>query len=119
VTVTVPYPEKTSQSTSAAAPAVKDLAGGDEALYIICTTDMSTMPILRNESSDAWGASVAQTVLYVMGYYESVSDGIYGPITRAAVKAFQRDAGIIVDGLVGPQTWTALQSSHCADFPYE
>ena len=113
VTVSVPYPAEAPQSTSAAAPAVRDLAGFNEALYIICNSDMSTMPILRNESSDPWGASVAQTVLYVYGYYESALDGIYGPITRAAVKDFQRDAGIIVDGLVGPQTWGALQSAQC------
>jgi hypothetical protein len=35
-------------------------------------------------------------------------DGIFGSKTKAAVIAFQRQAGIDIDGLVGPQTRAAL-----------
>ncbi|WES65162.1 peptidoglycan-binding protein [Microbacter sp. GSS18] len=35
-------------------------------------------------------------------------DGLFGPATEAAVKAFQSSAGIAVDGIVGPQTWSKL-----------
>jgi cell wall-associated NlpC family hydrolase len=35
-------------------------------------------------------------------------DGVYGPVTRAAVTAFQRTHGLEVDGVVGPQTLGAL-----------
>ncbi|WIM98823.1 peptidoglycan-binding protein [Actinoplanes oblitus] len=35
-------------------------------------------------------------------------DGVYGPVTESAVRAFQSDAGLIVDGVVGPETWRAL-----------
>lgn len=35
-------------------------------------------------------------------------DGIFGPGTQSAVRAFQQRHGLTVDGIVGPQTWGAL-----------
>ena len=35
-------------------------------------------------------------------------DGIFGPITESAVKAFQQSKGLAADGIVGPQTWPKL-----------
>ena len=35
-------------------------------------------------------------------------DGIFGAKTGAAVRAFQMDKHLSVDGIVGPKTWSAL-----------
>lgn len=38
------------------------------------------------------------------------TDGVFGPITRTAVVAFQRSRELLPDGVVGPMTWAALAS---------
>ena len=43
-------------------------------------------------------------------------DGIFGPLTLAAVQAFQRLVGLVPDGVVGPLTWAAL-TRECAAAP--
>ena len=50
---------------------------------------------------------VVQRLLRRAGHPVRV-DGIYGPVTRAAVLAFQRETGRSVDGVVGPRTWFQL-----------
>jgi len=43
--------------------------------------------------------------------------GIFAEITDAAVREFQRTNGLIVDGIIGPQTWTALTSNEALPKP--
>ena len=42
------------------------------------------------------------------GYYFGVVDGDFGAKTEAAVKAFQKDRNLVVDGVIGAKTWQAL-----------
>jgi len=56
------------------------------------------------------GVSTLQQALVDKGYSLSV-DGAFGPATQSAVMSFQRSAGITVDGIVGPMTWSKLGTS--------
>lgn len=51
---------------------------------------------------------VVQQQLDALGYAAGEIDGIYGPQTEAATRAFQVRNNLTVDGIVGPQTWEQL-----------
>jgi peptidoglycan hydrolase-like protein with peptidoglycan-binding domain len=61
------------------------------------------------QSSGNRGADV-QAIQFLLQYAgQSVeADGVFGATTVTAAKAFQTAKGLGVDGIVGPQTWTAL-----------
>lgn len=52
-----------------------------------------------------------QADLATLGYHSGAVDGIFGQRTRAAVMALQADHGLIADGVVGPQTWVAMDKA--------
>lgn len=41
--------------------------------------------------------------------FELDDDGLFGRGTEEAVKAFQRENGLVADGIVGPKTWEAVE----------
>jgi peptidoglycan hydrolase-like protein with peptidoglycan-binding domain len=49
-----------------------------------------------------------QALLTQLNFYTGRLDGVYGPATIAAVKAFQASVGITADGVVGPVTFYNL-----------
>jgi peptidoglycan hydrolase-like protein with peptidoglycan-binding domain len=53
----------------------------------------------------------AQQKLSALGYAPGKLDGQYGPATAGAVRAFQRDHDLEVDGVVGAKTRALLQSA--------
>jgi len=65
---------------------------------------------MRNLSVGSSGQDVRflQQTLASAGYNPGPIDGIFGPRTRAAVVAMQRDLGVSADGIVGPQTRGAM-----------
>lgn len=58
-----------------------------------------------------------QTVLKQKGYYSGSVDGIFGTKTRTAVKNFQRDKGLAVDGIAGKKTLAALGITSAQNSP--
>lgn len=58
--------------------------------------------------SSAEAVTELQAVLKLMGYYQGAVNGVYGESTAIAVSAFQRDAGLTPDGVVGDRTWNRL-----------
>ncbi len=51
-----------------------------------------------------------QRSLRARGQRPGPVDGLYGPLTEAAVERLQRDRGLAVDGIVGPQTRRVLNA---------
>lgn len=54
---------------------------------------------------------VAQDDLNTLGFNTGGLDGIFGARTDEAVKSYQRQEGLTVDGIVGCNTWRALQNA--------
>ncbi|MEG4408677.1 peptidoglycan-binding domain-containing protein [Microcoleus sp. MON2_D5] len=70
------------------------------------STRTATDPTLRQGDSGA-AVSELQQLLNAKGINITV-DGVFGNATRAAVVQFQQQNGLVVDGIVGTQTWQAL-----------
>src|SRR5260370_41628988 len=52
-----------------------------------------------------------QQKLSALGYAPGKLDGVYGAATAGAVRAFQRDNKLTIDGVVGTQTRAALRAA--------
>jgi peptidoglycan hydrolase-like protein with peptidoglycan-binding domain len=53
---------------------------------------------------------VLQQRLRALGQQPGPVDGLYGPLTEAAVRRYQSAAGLAVDGIAGPQTMSELHA---------
>ncbi len=73
------------------------------------TSVTSEAPVsFERESSGATAATMTkkqiQEALKNAGYYDGKVDGKIGPKTTAAIKQFQKDAGLKADGIAGKNT---------------
>lgn len=88
---------------------------GEEACHGVCNflgvnyiprNNLNNYPLLRNGSQGNF-VYLLQFILNQYGYNLSV-DGIFGTRTLNAVRDFQRNNSLSVDGLVGNNTWKTL-----------
>jgi 3D (Asp-Asp-Asp) domain-containing protein len=77
---------------------------------LLLSKNDTAMAASSNLSLGSRGTQVVQLqeALNTKGYECGAADGIFGPKTNTAVIGFQRDAGLLIDGIVGPQTGRAL-----------
>ena len=93
---------------------LKSGAGWISLAYTTKAGDAGAKPeltrVLKLVSPNMRGEDVrwAQARLNALGYNCGTPDGIFGPNTDKAVKAFQRANGLSQDGDIGPKTWAKL-----------
>jgi peptidoglycan hydrolase-like protein with peptidoglycan-binding domain len=67
---------------------------------------LSPWPVVQN-GSQGHPIRALQFLLRAHGHNLTV-DGMFGPATEAAVKAFQTSKGMTADGIMSAQTWSTL-----------
>jgi peptidoglycan hydrolase-like protein with peptidoglycan-binding domain len=70
------------------------------------TSTIGPWPLTR-QGDQHHPVKTLQYLLRARGHNVAV-DGSFGSKTDAAVRAFQQQKGLAVDGIVGPNTWSAL-----------
>ena len=67
-------------------------------------------PLLKRGSLSNY-VLIAQDDLNTLGYRTNGLDGIFGSATQNAVRNYQSSVGLTADGIVGCNTWRALQEA--------
>ena len=96
-------PESTPAPTEAGTPA----SGIDEVIYLTPAPTVAFTKQLKYESKGTLVKEVQQR-LTDLGYYEGNISGNFLGHTRNAVKAFQQQNALEVDGIIGEETWNVL-----------
>ena len=89
------------------------LAGTAPAPVVIPSTEPAGQkrPTLRRGMSDP----LVRIIQKKLRFKEELLSDHFDPQTEAAVRTFQRNNNLVPDGIVGPATWTALDSVSFAD----
>ncbi len=87
------------------------VVGGSEAKAAEAASPQLVIGTGYGRSDGSEQVRTLQRRLRVLGQDPGPIDGLYGPLTRAAVERFQRIARVSVDGIVGQQTRKALRAA--------
>src|SRR5262245_45306852 len=71
--------------------------------------DFDGAPQLNRGDDGPWVEALQRTLTHLNHDPQGI-DGDFGPKTEAAVESFQTDTGLVVDGIVGPNTWAMLET---------
>ena len=80
---------------------------GTPVATIQTASEVTTMKTLRVNCKGTQ-VKILQVLLKESGYNVGEIDGVFGKITNAAVKKYQKNNGLKVDGVVGKNTWSKL-----------
>ncbi len=105
--------EDTTTSTSTTFPT--ETTAATTTLPSTTTSSSSTTTTTSPYGGATLLTQIIQQELRILGYFNGEPDGILGPVTEEALKEFQTDAGITVDGEYGPETYEALADALEAD----
>lgn len=76
--------------------------------YVPISSITDKKPTIKLGDKNDW-VTIAQGRLVVNGYKIEV-DGYFGQKTRQAVIQYQKDNGLVADGIIGSKTWAKLYS---------
>jgi peptidoglycan hydrolase-like protein with peptidoglycan-binding domain len=73
-----------------------------------------SLPVLKLGSEPETGPTAVKHLQLMLnqrgGFPVLVEDGEFGSATESSVKHYQQNENLVVDGVVGKQTWTSLLS---------
>jgi peptidoglycan hydrolase-like protein with peptidoglycan-binding domain len=96
-------------SATQAAPVVKAQAA-TSATAAAAVVTLPSWPVLRQGSNAQWPRATVRSLQYLLDAHGAklAVDGAFGPLTNAAVVAFQRAHRLPANGVVNAATWKAL-----------
>lgn len=100
--------QNTAKDTAAAVPLMADLASTDPVKSDPAAADPVVAGVALDPPLDV---ATVQVALNALGFDAGVADGLLGPNTRTAIRAFQRDAGLEPTGEPGAELTAALRSA--------
>ncbi|WP_237700124.1 peptidoglycan-binding domain-containing protein [Alicyclobacillus acidocaldarius] len=107
---------KSPASTAAKSPSTQSAQTGGT--HVTSATGRATIrtsaaadPVVLQQGDKGSKVAALQQALSTLGFFNYAITGTYGPITAAAVEAFQAAEGLTPTGVVDERTLTALQQA--------
>lgn len=78
------------------------------ASLLVMGTVVQAEGVLLKQGMQGDEVKLVQTELKKLGYFNDVSSGYFGEVTKQALMNYQKDRKFSVDGVAGPAVWSAL-----------